>query len=232
MSEQAIKKRRTAMGSAKTFNRVKASFTRQRQTATRTPSAAIRRLVAASKESGFVDVAAATYAFDTTGSIQLLNTVAQGTTVNQRVGKKVFLKSLQCHGTAFQNTTATVNDITLLIVYDKRPNGTLPLITDVLNTASSLSFNNDANSGRFRILKRWDVNLSGNITSPATGKEIEPADFYLNLRDLPTTFKAAGTGAIADQEEGSLLLITVGNNVAGTTAAGLSAGFRLRFLDC
>lgn len=221
------------MGSTKTFNRVKASFTRQRQATTRTPSAAIRRLVAASKESGYVDVAAATYAIDTTGTITLLNTVAQGATVNQRVGKKIFLKSLQCHGQIYQNSAATINDGCVMIVYDKRPNGALPAITDVLNTANSSSFNNDANSGRFRVLKRWDFELIGNTTTPQTGREALEGDFFLKLNDMPTIFKAAGTGAIADQEEGSLLLITVGSvPPSATIAATANLGFRLRFLDC
>lgn len=205
----------------------------QRRAAYRAPStAAMVRAVAAAKETGFVDTALAGYACDTTGSITLLNTVAQGASVNQRVGKKILLKSLQAHANLSAGTTATVNDCTVLIVYDKRPVGALPAITDVLNTVNSASFNNDANSGRFRILKRWDAVTVGNSTTPATGQEIIEGDFYLNLRDLPTTFKAAGTGAIGDQEEGSLLLITCGSNVAGTTAATFAAGFRLRFHDC
>jgi len=193
---------------------------------------ALVRAVAAAKETGFVDTASNTYNFDTTGSIVLLNTVAQGPSVNQRVGKKILLKSLQMHGLALQNNASTINDIAMLIVYDKRPVGALPAITDILNTANSSSFNNDANSGRFRILKRVDMTLTGNAVTPATGGEAMSADFYLNLRDLPTTYKATGSGTIGDQEEGSLLLVTVGSQTAGTAAATLNAGFRCRFLDC
>ena len=193
---------------------------------------AIKRMVANAKKTGFVDVALATYDHNTTGSIVLLNTVAQGASTSQRIGKKIMLKSLQCHALGQAGTAAVVNDCTVLIVYDKRPVGVLPAITDILNTANSNSFNNDANSGRFRILKRWDYTLIGNITAPATGQEAIEGDFFLKLHDLPTNYKAAGTGAIGDQEEGSLLLVTVGSNAAGTTAASFNAGFRLRFVDC
>ena len=50
------------------------------------------RLLAASKETGYIDVAAADYVLDTTGSVTLLNTVAQGAAVTQRVGKKIVMK--------------------------------------------------------------------------------------------------------------------------------------------
>lgn len=183
------------------------------------------------KETGFVDTALATYAFDTTGTIVLIPTIAQGASVNQRVGKKVALKSLQCRGTVNNGTTATVTDNAFLVVYDKRPTGALPAITDILNTANSASMNNDANSGRFRILKRTDFILTGNSTSPATGNEAMDASFFLDLKGLPLIFKAAATGAIADIEEGALYFVTVGATAAGTAAATSSIGFRTRFVD-
>ena len=43
-----------------------------------------------------------------------------------------------------------------MIVYDKRPTGALPTVSDILVSASSSAMNNDANTGRFSILKRHD----------------------------------------------------------------------------
>ena len=191
----------------------------------------LNRRGVASVESGFVDLAQNNYALDTTGAIVLLATVAQGASVNQRVGKKIVWKSLQCRGSIYANTAGVFSDVAVLIVYDKRPTGALPAITDILVSASSESFNNDANSGRFEILKRWDTSIIGNGTAPATGMEMKSADFFLDLRRRPCTFKAAGTGAIGDIEEGALYLITVGSNAAGTGASTASLGFRTRFVD-
>jgi len=73
------------------------------------------------KEKGYVDIASAAYAFDTTGSVTLLNTVAQGAAVTQRVGKKIVMKGLQFRGFMQNGTTATANDVAFMIVYDKRP---------------------------------------------------------------------------------------------------------------
>lgn len=188
-----------------------------------------KKSVRVKKETGFVDLASAVYNFDTTGSIALIATVPQGASVNQRVGKKILWKSIQMRGFAQAGSTATINDVAMLIVYDARPTGSLPAITDILDTANSRSMNNDANSGRFRVLKRVDCVLVGGATlTEATYKDM---DFYLDLKGREGVFKAAGTGAIADISDGALYLVTVGSNAAGTTAASMVAGFRTRFID-
>lgn len=191
------------------------------------------------KETGYVDTATASYELSTTGSVTLLNTVAQGASVNQRVGKKIVMKGLQCRGILVNRSTALLNDVAYMIVYDKRPTGALPLITDILNAIDPKAMNNDANAGRFRILKRHDDVLIGNSSQTVppvsdgnlTEATQKNADFYLDLKGLGVTYKAAGTGAIGDIEEGALYLITVGSSATGTTAANLSCGFRLRFVD-
>lgn len=192
-----------------------------------------QRTVGAAKELGYVDVAAATYNMDGTGSIALLNTVAQGAGVTQRVGKKIVMKSLQCRGVMYNNATASANDVAIMIIYDKRPTGALPAITDILTSVNSQAMNNDTNSGRFVVVKRIDDVLLGNTAAAAsyTNEMFKGCDFFLNLKGLPTTYKAAATGAIGDIEEGALYIVTVGNNAAGTSAATLSTTFRLRFLD-
>lgn len=189
-----------------------------------------------SRETGFVDVATAAYQLDTSAgstNVVLLNTIPQGASVNQRVGKKVALKSLQFRGNIANGSTATVNDVAFLIVYDKRPTGALPAITDIITSTSSLAMNNDANAGRFTILKRYDDVLMGNSAAAAsyTDSMYKACDFFLTLRGLPTVFKAAGTGGIGDIEEGALYIVTTGNSVAGTGAAQMTGQFRIRFVD-
>lgn len=192
-----------------------------------------QKRIVASKETGYVDVAAAAYQFDTTGSVTLLNTVAQGAAVTQRVGKKIVMKGLQCRGIIYNNSAATVNDVAYMIVYDKRPTGALPSITDILVSASSQSMNNDANAGRFSILKRCDEVLIGNSSAVTnlTEGSIKSADWWLDLKGREVVYKAAATGAIGDIEQGALYLVTVGATAAGTSAAAATLAFRMRFLD-
>lgn len=188
-------------------------------------------MVRSPSETGYVDLAVATYNFDQTGSLVLLNTVPQGAGQSQRVGKRIALKSLQCRGNWANGSTAVLNDCALLIVYDKRPTGVLPAITDILVTANARAFNNDTNSGRFRILKRIDTTLLGIPSTTGPDRSVKGGDFYLDLSGLPQVFKAAGTGAIGDIEQGAMYLVTVGTSAAGTGAASGVLGFRLRYVD-
>lgn len=185
----------------------------------------------ASRETGYVDFAAAAFNASTTGTISLIATVPQGASVNQRVGKKIMLKSIQVRGQSISGTTTAVADCAMIIVYDRRPTGALPAITDILDSANSSAFNNDANAGRFQILKRVDYTHTGNSATPATGGEIVDMATFLSCKGLMTVYKAAATGAIADIEQGALYCVTVGSNVAGTTAPVLTLGFRTRFVD-
>jgi len=185
---------------------------------------------ASPNDRGFVDLAAAAYPLDTTGTITLIATIAQGASQNQRVGKKAMYNSIQCRGRLVVNSTSTVNDVAWIIVYDRRPTGVLPAITDVLVTASPAAFNNDSNAGRFQIVRRVDATLLGNNLTPSTGREsIDIAEFIKFRR--PVVYKTAGTGAIGDIEEGALYAITTGNVAAGNNAAECLVGYRVRFED-
>lgn len=186
---------------------------------------------AAKKDAGYVDLANAGYNCDTTGSIALIATIAQGPAVTQRIGKKAVYKSLQIRGHVSNLSTSTTNDVAILIIYDREPQAILPAITDILVTANAASFLNDVNSDRFRVLRRITHTLSGNIATPATGNEIHDVDEYLDLKSLPVQFKAAATGAMGDLAVGALYVVTVGSSAAGTAAGAANLAFRTRFVD-
>lgn len=201
------------------------------------PSEATTRAVKAAMsllgEKKFVDTTSSPV-FDTTGTIKLLATVPVGPGANERIGKKINWKSLQVRGRILAGSTGTVADPSLLIVYDKRPTGTLPAITDILESAQSKALNNAQNENRFRILRRFDWAMAGNSTTPATGTEVVSADFFLPLKGLVAEYKSAlstGTGAIADIDTGALYLVTVGSNGAGTAAPSGDLTFRVRYED-
>jgi len=195
----------------------------------------LNRRGVASKETGFVDstsLIGPVFNFNTTGSIGLIAEIQTGASVNQRIGKKILLKSVQCRGYVYANTTAGYNDCAILLVYDRRPTGSLPAVTDILVTADANALNNDANSGRFQIIKRMDFALVGNTgAGPVTSTTAMSADFFADMKMRPAVYKAIGTGEIGDIEEGAVYIVTVGSVAAGTAAASAYLNMRLRWVD-
>lgn len=180
-------------------------------------------------EKGYVDTPA-TLTVDTTGDIQLLATIAQGAAVTQRIGKKVMIRSIQLRGYAHAGTAGTYNTGAIILVYDRRPTGALPAVTDILVTANATAMNNDTNSGRFQILRRKDFLIIGNTTDYDNDKCVVQLDDFVTV-NRKSVFKAAGTGAIGDIEEGAMYIVTVGIRGAGTTASTAVMNYRTRFTE-
>jgi len=185
---------------------------------------------AAPKETGYVDLETAGGNLDTTGFIWMLNTIAPGATQSTRVGKKVAMKGLQIRGLLYNGTSAYTNDVALIVVYDKRPTGSMPAITAILESISSQSLNNDDNASRFRILRRIDYCLTGNATTPTSNSGVS-IDTYVDLRKALVVYKSASTGEIADISEGALYIIGVGSAAAGSAAAVAVLKTRVRYYD-
>lgn len=181
-------------------------------------------------ETGYVDYAAQGFACDSTGSVTLLNAVGQGASTSQRIGKRISLKSVQLRGSILSKSATKEAAAVVMFVYDKRPTGSMPSMTDILVSSSAYSFNNDTNSSRFRILKRTKRQVIGNETD-MTSAAFQDADAFLNLKGLPVTYKDVGTGAIGDIEEGALYMVTIGDKPAGNEACELYGGVRLRYND-
>lgn len=181
----------------------------------------------------FVDLAAANYQNDTTGSITLIATIPQGTTVNTREGKSAQLTSVRVRGFIESKAATTVAQAACYLVWDRQPNKALAAIADVLVSASSNAFPNRENAQRFVIIKSWRYGFAGNTTAPAAQPTTIPVDDYVKLpRECVTSFTSADTtGVIGDIISGALLFITVGTIAAGTAAAESQLAFRVNFRD-
>lgn len=193
-----------------------------------------RAVQAMKPQANFVDLAQAVYPCNTTGSITLLNTIPTGTSVNSRVGKRVMLKHLQMRGIVTSDTTTIVSEWGWMIIYDRRPTvGSLPAITDILDTVSPDSFMNDSNSSRFTIVRRsTGVNIGntgGNLTE-VTAENVEEL-IKFSRKTSQVTYRIGILGNINEIDEGALYLVTFGGTAAGTADSNLVVGFRLRFYD-
>lgn len=181
----------------------------------------------------YFDTVVANYALNTTGGVKHLNIVVQGTTVISREGKSWINQSLHIRGYVAADIATTVAHTAMYIIWDKQPNKVLASITDIFDTVNSHSFAKRENKGRFLILKKWIHDISGNITTPGTGKEIQKVEKYMRLpAGLVTQMTSADTtGIIGNTINGALLFVHFGQTVAGTGDANASLGFRLGFSD-
>jgi len=191
-----------------------------------------RGFVGAAGEAKYVDIANATYALDTTGSITHVSVVPQGASVNQRIGRKCELKYFQMRGEMRNNATAVHNNVAVYLVWDEQPNKAMPAITDILDAASVYALSKRENVQRFKIIKKWRAAMMGLGATPVTGTEMVTLDEYVRLPKglvvVPTT--ADITGAIADVINGALFLVTVGDTT-GAAAAVLQVTCRTGFAD-
>ena len=230
LAEQLLKKfkgERGKSGGRKARVSLKSNITRR----------ATRFSIVKNIESKFVDSGQVVGECSTTGSITLINVIPQGTTVNNRIGKKLLLKNVQTHGFFYPGTTAIVNNMGAYLVLDKQSNGgALPAITDILTSINTNDFSNDAKKPRYKILRRWDCVISGGtgaIAAPSGFNEAPTANIndFCKMNFVMEFNTSAATGVQATIEKGALYMITVGSSATGTGSGSFQYYTRTRFTE-
>lgn len=196
----------------------------------------------------------AAQSLNTTANIVPLNLVQAGSSFNNRVGRKLEMKSLYITGAvvvrSYASSTLQEDYARIIVVYDRQTNGALPAIGDYLlsvNQAggtSSTVFDQFNVNNRDRFVTLADmrltlpvVGLAGagvpNLFGPVEGnRRTFNIQKFINLRNLVTQYKADSSPAvIGDIATGSLILITMGAFGAGAESYQLNLTYRLRYTD-
>lgn len=185
-------------------------------------------------EKKYIDVAQATYACSTAGSVTYISGTGTGDDDSSRDGRQIFAQSIQVHGIVQpEDDTTDPCYSRVLIVLDRQPNGALATIANIFASATSTSFMNLNYRDRFVILAEWS-GVIGKVSTAAQSAiagspTVQHVKLYKDLNDLRITY-AGTTASIADASTNALLLVTIGNIAAGA-AANLVAGVRMRFVD-
>lgn len=197
-----------------------------------------------------LDLANASYALDSTGTVTCLNLIRAGSSFFNRIGRKVNMKSL--HLKMFLNpvrTSAAPDYVRVMVVYDSQSNGAAPAISDVIqdtdqagtNSTNAFSSANLNNRDRFRIL--CDYRIAPPTTTVTAGvvtnvgvvdplTEVIDIERFIPLKGLVTQFKADSSPAvIGDIATGGLFLITYGRYASGAEGWQATGSFRLRYKD-
>lgn len=187
----------------------------------------------------FFEPTITTSAILTTGAIcyeSLLGGIIQGTGDNQRVGKKIQLKSIHLRGAVLQSSSVNTVDATttvrIIIFHDKQCNGAAATVTGILETADEKAFNNLDNSRRFKVLKDWffTMNRKGaglNASIQLFAKNSEPLEFNKKV-NIPIEYSGTGNG-IVDLPSSNIGILAICSVVGqGVT---LDTTVRVRYTD-
>lgn len=183
------------------------------------------------QELKYVDTLGLSLACNTTGTVTCLNLLAVGDDNNTRDGRQITIKSVQLRGKLQTEdaSTAQSNKLRAMLVWDNANNsGALPTIATILETASPYAFPKIDNANRFTILKDYVTTVGGSLASYSWGPIFEDVEIYLKMNNV--TQYSGTTAAIGSIANGSLLLVTIGDAIAGE-ATVLTCQTRVRFTD-
>lgn len=186
---------------------------------------------------------------NTTGTIQNLAAIQQGTAESQRVGNKVALKSLRLR-LRLRNSGFLTDQISagrVMVIYDRQPNGVYPAISTILSTvnqAGTIIAGTLDSSINVNLLERFIVVMDKYLALQPSNNALQPyntgstdqrnfqIDEFLKLKNLETAFSdTVSPMTIAQVPTGALYLICLGNIVSGSEPFYWQGEVRLRFRD-
>lgn len=151
---------------------------------------------------------------NTGGWLIVCNAPPTGTQLQERIGRKIQIKSILVNavwrlGSSIAEATIPVA-IRTMVVWDKNPNGVLPLASDILQTvlhvgnsyAQPHSPNNLNNRDRFRVLYDYRSTLTPN------GDSLKVIDKYIKCEGS-TVFNGGSGAGIGSVSTGALYVLHV-----------------------
>lgn len=185
----------------------------------------------------FIDTQTTAEATSNTWKVNLINGVATGTDITNRIGRKITLKSLlvrlNVYNSMATNTTNPQGVMgRIVLIYDTQPNsGTTPTGTDIFTTNTPFGFMNLNNRDRFKVLKDWQYAIgawliSGTGLLAAGSPENKMKTFYKKI-NYDEIFSGVGNTQ-GDIATGAMYLCHVCDvNLGGF----IDWGTRVRFID-
>lgn len=191
-------------------------------------------------EKKFIDASLSLSTFNTTGSSQLLNALSQGTTATTRVGNEAIFKSIYMKATVYPGvTTGVTQNIRVMLVLDKQPNGAAMPIVGATSTTGRLLFATAGtcypyvpldlfNKDRYVSLYDKVYAINPPFSTAAVQFEVKK---YINLGKGIQSIYNGNAGTIADLSSNALYLVICGDQPSGNNAMNIAGNIRLRYVD-
>jgi len=187
----------------------------------------------------------------TSDSILVLNLIQQGTGSWNRVGRKVYNKSIRLCGQiqVTWNILAVGSIVSywtrMVIVWDTQPAGTMPTKSDIFGTTVQSGVEGSSiydhlrfdNMDRFRILKDEIRTLEMSSVAQTAGGSVQKAelvDIFINLNNIETLYSGQSNPmSIGDLSGGALYCIFLNDQLTSQTNVSMSNNIiaRLRYTD-
>lgn len=191
------------------------------------------------------DLAQAAISFSTAGNFNVLNAPVVGAELYNRIGRKIYMKSVHIRGVV-NNAATSVQDVARIILfYDSQVNGATPPLAALLQDSNpaagttGLSEINLVNRERFKIIRDYQLylpavtNTAGVLTNGSVVydpiKHTFNIDWFVKLRGLEAVYNSANAGNSGDITSGALFLCFVSNNQSNTWSFSYTS--RLRYYD-
>lgn len=173
-------------------------------------------------------------AIDCTDTIStvLLNGIAEGTALNERIGRKITLLSSSVKYTVVSPTDFSSSNVRFTVVWDKQANGSAPTAADLFQASATPANSNFNLNNRQRFQTLYDKRISLNPVDSAHTSH-HSGSIPIRVKGKTTVYKSTG-GAIADIATGSLYLIVCGTAANGGVAATkpvFNYNSRTRYVD-
>jgi len=166
-----------------------------------------------------------------TPDIRHVNIIPRGFGQTQRMGDICQITSVQMIAHVSSKTSTNPNMCVGYFVWDYEPNGTLPGITDFLQTSSPLSQSNLDNQNRFVFMPIFNVVFPFNAGVGTSAMKV-PQDVWVMPPDAYTRYtRSDTTGDLANIVEGALYLVLIGEDPAGATQGEFLSNLRVNFFD-
>lgn len=194
------------------------------------------------------DIAPNNYQVNLSGSFTLLCVPVTGADMNARIGRKIQIRSVYLKGyvaseaangaTLASPINVGVQLARLIVFVDYQPNGAVPVVGDLLNSAAVAAHLNLNNRDRFKVLidKQFTIDpLIYNTTATqavcSATNQIRAVKKYKKC-NIETIFNAVNGGTIADITSGALFMFWIGAQAAGAnTDCQAQIGVRVRYTD-
>lgn len=238
----ALKRKRTAAGGFSLFKRFKtggsgrgtigskvsALITAKRAGLFRTGGRLPQERFPRTGELKNIDTVFAPIALGAGATRNLLNGLQPGTSATSRLGRKIFMKSMQLrfHAEPVGTTVGVPTPIRVLIVFDTQTNALMPAVTDVVVSDNIYAHMNLQNGDRFKVILDKEFKL---------GTSAIGTDLIINWKkfrrlNLVTTFNSGNLADVTDIQTGSLIMLCWQLGLT-TTAPTSVMNSRIRFTD-